>query len=78
MADPVDEDPSPEAVEADLPIDHIAHVRLLPDVRGLLFFAVCSCGWRGPNHPGFGEPSMTNSRERAYSDLTQHVAENAA
>lgn len=56
------------------PVDHVAHVRLLPDVRGVVYFAVCSCGWLGSNHPAVGGVEAGVARARANVELLAHVA----
>jgi hypothetical protein len=53
-------------------VEHFAKVRAMPDVVGLVFFAVCSCGWMGPHHPGVGI-QIAVSRKNANADLARHV-----
>lgn len=74
MSDPVDPEP------------HVVTVRALPDIRGVVYFAVChTCGWRGANHPGGGGeglfgPHITSASEakaRAIADGNQHIAPSA-
>jgi len=52
---------------------HDISVKALPDVRGLVFFARCSCGWRGANHPSV--PSVAEASQRATADAKEHRRE---
>jgi hypothetical protein len=66
-------DEGPHAVSDD---KHTADVRTLPDIRGLVAYAVCSCGWRGTNHPSI--PTAASAVTRATADMHVHLADSAA
>jgi hypothetical protein len=61
-------------------LGHVASVKTEPDVRGVVAYAWCLCGWRGPNHPG-GElrqtlgiyPTVEEARRRATDDMMEHL-----
>ena len=49
---------------------HDISVKALPDIRGLVFFARCSCGWRGPNHPSI--PTVAEASQKATAHAEKH------
>ena len=51
---------------------HEVNMRALPDIRGLVFFATCSCGWRGANHPSV--MGSAEASQRATADVHEHLA----
>lgn len=50
---------------------HVGTVRSLPDIRGLVFFGTCTCGWRGANHPTV--PDMPSASQRAAAEMHEHL-----
>jgi hypothetical protein len=55
-------------------VNHIAVTRSLADIRGLVLFASCTCGWRGPNHCANGATLTTaEASQRAAADADEHL-----
>ena len=55
----------------DIPVRHVAVLRTLPDIRGLVAFASCSCGWRSDNHPSV--PDVETAKKRATDEMDEHL-----
>jgi len=53
-------------------LGHTVSIKALPDIRGLVYFATCECGWRGENHPSI--PTVAQASERANKDGNGHRA----
>jgi hypothetical protein len=51
--------------------DHAASMRARSDVGGLVFFASCTCGWLGPNHPS--SIGAAEASQRATADMHAHL-----
>jgi hypothetical protein len=52
---------------------HDAAVKAETDGFGLVFYACCLCGWRGPNHPGI--PTVAEASQRASANKEEHLEE---
>lgn len=57
--------------DADPDGQHVAVLRTLPDIRGLVAFATCTCGWRSANHPSV--PTAEAAKKRATDEMDEHL-----
>jgi hypothetical protein len=52
-------------------VKHVAVLRTQPDLRGVVAFATCTCGWHGANHPSI--PNVETAKKRATDEMDQHL-----
>lgn len=51
---------------------HTGNVRTDPDIRGLVLYGRCTCGWSGPRHPATSA-EVGEAQKRAAHDLREHL-----
>lgn len=58
-------------LDADPAMRHVAVLRTLPDIRGLVAFSTCTCGWRSANHPSATDAAT--AKKRATDEMDEHL-----
>ena len=53
-------------------VEHVGDVRTEPDIRGVVIYGRCLCGWRGPTHPA-AAGKIGEAKVKALADLTAHL-----
>lgn len=52
-------------------VPHVCQVKTLADIRGIVAFAICTCGWRAENHPSI--PTAAEAVTKATADMHKHL-----